>query len=688
MARKDRLTRIRNLGVIAHIDAGKTTTTERILFYTGASYRIGAVDEGNTVTDWMDQERERGITITSAAITVEWRGHQLNLIDTPGHVDFTAEVERSLRVLDGVVVVLCGRGGVEPQSEMVWRQAEHYRVPRLIFVNKMDRIGADFDRVLGQVRERLGARPLPLTVPIGAESRLEGVVDLIRGEALRWDTESQGAEFSAGPIPPSMTEIAHEWRRHLLEAVASEDEALLEKYAAGEELTPEEIRHGVRRGAIEHRFVPVFAGSALRNIGVQPLLDGIVDYLPAPDEVPPAEGVNPATGAIETRAADAKAPFAALLFKTYTGGGEGGRGRVSYLRVYSGTLREGDLVDNPRTGAKERVARVYRAHADKKSRLKEILAGDICEATGLKLSRTGDTLCDPAHPISLESVSFPEPVVMAALEARVAGEEEKLELALAHLSADDPTFRVHWDENTGQRIIQGMGELHLEVLGERLVREFGLPVRLGKPQVTYRETITRAAQAEGKFERSTGGREHYGHAVMRVTPLPRGSGIVFVSAVAPAVIPPVFLPAIEDAVRGGGEAGIRYGYPVTDVQVELIGGSSHEIHSSELAFRNAALSAFREACRQGEPILLEPIMRLEILVPKDFVGTVHQQLAARHGRVTGTDLQGDVQVLRAIAPLSRMFGYATDLRSITQGRGSYSMIFDHFDSVPGGQPGA
>jgi elongation factor G len=686
MACKDRLSRIRNLGVIAHIDAGKTTTTERILFYTGASYRIGEVDDGNTVTDWMDQERERGITITSAAITAEWRGHQLNLIDTPGHVDFTAEVERSLRVLDGVIVVLCGRGGVEPQSEMVWRQAKRYHVPALFFINKMDRTGADFDRVLGQARQRLGVVPLPLTLPIGAESRLEGVVDLVRREALHWTAGSQGAEFNPGPVPPAMEETVQRWRQHLLETVAGEDEGLLEKYAAGEELTPEEIRLGVRRGTLARRFVPVFAGAALRHIGVQPVLDGIVDYLPAPDEVPPAEGTNPSTGAIESRAADANGPLCALLFKTYTSGGEGGRGRASYLRVYSGTLREGDMVGNPRAGSSERVARVYRAQADKKSRVKEVRAGDICVATGLKLSRTGDTLCDPAHPISLESMRFPEPVVMAALEARVAGEEEKLELALAHLSADDPTFRVHWDENTGQRIIQGMGELHLEVLGQRLVREFGLPVRLGKPQVTYRESITRSAQAEGRFERVTGGREHYGHTILRVSPLARGSGIVFRNGLAPAAIPAEFIGPIEDAVRGGSESGIRYGYPITDVAVDLIGGSTHELHASELAFRNAAVSAFREACRQAEPILLEPIMRLEILCPKEYVGTVHQQLGARHGRVTGTEVQGDVQVLRAIAPLSRMFGYATDLRSITQGRGSYSMLFDHFDQVPGGTP--
>lgn len=686
MARKDQLSRIRNIGVIAHIDAGKTTTTERILFYSGASHRIGEVDAGSTVTDWMDQERERGITITSAAITVEWRGHQLNLIDTPGHVDFTAEVERSLRVLDGVVVVLCGRGGVEPQSEMVWHQAERYRVARMIFVNKMDRIGADFERVLDQVRERLGSEPLPITIPIGAESRFEGVIDLLGMRALRWSVEDQGRTIESGPIPPEMEETAARARRRLLETVAAESEELLEQFLAADDLDPAALRRGLRSGTIAQRFVPVFAGAAFRNIGVQPLLDGVVDYLPAPDEVPPVTGRNPSTLAMEERPADPRAPLAALVFKTYTTAGEAGRGRVSYLRLYSGTLREGDSLLNPRLGERERVARVYRAQADKKSRLDEVSAGDICIAVGLKSARTGDTLCDPAHPISLETMRFPEPVVMASLEAKTAGEEEKIDLALGHLSADDPTFQVRMDENTGQRILRGMGELHLEVLGERLAREFGLRVRLGRPQVTYRETITRRASAESKYERATGGREHYGHVVLEVSPLERMAGIVVQEALPPGTIPEIYLPAIREVILTGSEAGIRYGYPATDIRVRLTGGSTHEVNGSEFAFRNAALTAFRDACRHAQPILLEPIMRLEIVVPREFVGVVHQQLAARQGKVLGNEVGGEMQALRARAPLARMFGYATELRSVTQGRASYTMIFDRFDEVPGGQP--
>ncbi|MFH1145041.1 MAG: elongation factor G [Candidatus Eisenbacteria bacterium] len=688
MARRDRLARIRNIGVIAHIDAGKTTTTERILFYSGSSHRIGEVDAGSTVTDWMDQERERGITITSAAITVEWRDHQINRIDTPGHVDFTAEVERSLRVLDGAVVVLCGRGGVEPQSEMVWHQAERYHVPRLIFVNKMDRVGADYDRVLEQIRTRLGAQPLPVTIPLGAESRFAGVVDIRSMQAIHWAADDQGATFTAGPIPAELEGTAQRWRRNLLETVAAEDEELLERFLAHDDLDADDLRRGIRQGVLGQRFVPVLAGAALRNIGVQPLLEAIIDYLPAPDEVPPVRGRNPQTEEIEERPVDPRGPLTALVFKTYTTSSEAGRGRISYLRLYAGTLREGDTVYNARLGERERVARVYRAHADKKSRLAEVSAGDICIAVGLKSARTGDTLSDVAHPLSLESMRFPEPVVMTALEAKVAGEEEKIEQALAHLAADDPTFQVRWDENTGQRIIRGMGELHLEVLGERLMREFGLKIRLGRPQVTYRETITQEARAEAKYERTTGGRDHYGHVLLRVSPLGRETGIVVERALAPGTIPEPFIAAIEQVIRDGAESGIRYGYPATDVLVTLTGGSSNEASSSEFAYRNAGLTAFRDACRRGAPILLEPIMRLEIVCPREFVGSVHQQLAARHGRVMGTEVAGELQVLRARAPLAKLFGYATELRSITQGRASYSMFFDRFDEVPGNTPGS
>ncbi|MBD3235116.1 MAG: elongation factor G [Candidatus Eisenbacteria bacterium] len=686
MARKERLGQIRNIGVIAHIDAGKTTTTERILFYTGATHRLGEVDEGSTTTDWMEQERERGITITSAAITVEWRDHQINIIDTPGHIDFTAEVERCLRVLDGVVMVLCGRGGVEPQSEIVWRQAERYRAPRMIFVNKMDRIGANFDRVLEQIRTLLGGNPLPVTFPIGAESRLDGIVDLLAMEAIRWKSDSLGAEYERGPIPESVAEEAAVRRQQLVETIAAEDEALLEQFIAEGDLPNEALRHGLRRGTLEQLFVPVFAGAALRNVGVQPLMNAIVDYLPAPHEVLPARGVHPETREVEERSADPQAPPCALVFKTYTSSAERERGRVNFLRLYSGTLREGEIVLNARLGEKERVARLYRARADKKTRLKEVLAGDICIATGLKLCRTGDTLTDLDHPLSLEPMAFPEPVVMAALEARSGGEDEKIQQALGHLSADDPTFLVSTDENTGQTILKGMGELHLQVLADRLVREFNLKVRLGKPQVTYRETISSSARAESKYERMTGGREQYGHVVIEVAPLPRGSGNRFRNELPAGRIPEAFLTAIEASVRDAAEAGIRYGYPITDIEVRLVGGSSHELHASELAFRNAAVTALREACRNAEPLLLEPIMRLEITCPEEFVGAVHQQLAARHGRVLGTDVRDDLQILRARAPLSQMFGYATDLRSATQGRGTYTMIFELYDAVPGGQP--
>ncbi len=679
--RKGRLARIRNIGIIAHIDAGKTTTTERILFYTGVAHRMGDVDEGNTVTDWMDQERERGITITSAAITVEWRGHQINIIDTPGHVDFTAEVERCLRVLDGVVVVLCGRGGVEPQSEMVWRQAEKYGVPRIIFVNKMDRIGADFQRVLGQVETMLGARPLPLFVPIGAESRFEGVVDVLRQDAIYWDQTSLGAEFERRPIPEQMRDSMAELRSQVLETVAAEDDLLLEKYLESGELSVEEALDGIRKGVLAHRFVPIFSGAALRNMGVQPLMDGIVDFLPAPDEVPPQVGTNPQTGELEERGPDEKGPICAFVFKTYTSSGETGKGRTNYIRLYSGRLEEGMVLYNSRRGEKERIARLYRAKADKKSRVKEVLAGDICVATGLKLSRTGDTLTDIEHPLSLEPLEFPEPVVMAALEVRVGGDEEKLKSALEHLSADDPTFRVSVDEETGQTIIKGMGELHLEVLVERLIREFNLKVRLGKPQVTYRETITEPAEAENTFERTAAGRDHFARVKVAVEPLGREGRIEFLDELAPRSLPEEYADVVEQAIRDAGESGIKYGYPVLDVRARLLDATFDEERASEMAFRNAAMAAFREACRAAGPILLEPIMRLEIVCPTEFVGGVHQQIAARGGRILGTEVRDDVQILRARAPLSKMFGYATDLRSATQGRGSFTMVFDRFDVV-------
>ena len=687
MAKASRLSRIRNIGIIAHIDAGKTTTTERILYYTGVAHKMGDVDHGNTVTDWMDQEKERGITITSAAITALWRDHQINIIDTPGHVDFTAEVERCLRVLDGVVVVLCGRGGVEPQSEMVWRQAERYQVPRFVFINKMDRLGADFERVLGEIRTILGAQPLPLNMPIGAEDRLAGVIDLIKMQAITWDQESLGREFAYGEIPAALLDEAQGRRNHLIETVAAEDEQLMEKFCEHGDLDPLDLRQGIRAGLLNHTFVPVLSGAALRNIGVQPVMDGIIDYLPAPDDVPSQVGINPNTQATETRAPDEKGATCAYVFKTYTTSSEGGRGRTNFLRVYSGKVTEGDFVYNSRLKEKERIARLYKIHADKKHKTREVGAGDICIATGLKLSRTGDTLTDLDHPLSLEALTFPEPVVMAALEARIGGEEERLGHALGHLAADDPTFRVSIDENTGQTIIKGMGELHLQVLEERLVREFNLKIRLGKPQVTYRETISQRAQAENTYQRSAGGREHFAHVQISVAPLAREAGIVFKNGLDDGIIPEPCMVAIERSVRDACESGIRYGYPILDVQAELIGGTAHEVDSSELAFRNATMAAFREACRNAGPILMEPIMRLEIVCPGDFVGTVHQQIAARHGRVIGSELRDEIHILRAQAPLSRMFGYATDLRSATQGRGSFTMVFDLYDQVAGEQTG-
>jgi elongation factor G len=556
-------------------------------------------------------------------------------------------------------------------------------VPRVIFVNKMDRVGADFDRVLEEIRTLLGARPLPLFVPIGAEDRLAGVIDLLRMQSITWDAQSLGTQYECGPIAPDLLSDAERRRAEMVEMVAAEDEQLMERFFEQGDLPLEDLLRGIRGGTLRRSFVPVFSGAALRNIGIQTLLDGVIDFLPAPDEVPAQQGVVPATGAIETRPTDEHGPVCAYVFKTYTSSSEGGRGRINYLRMYSGVLEEGAHVFNARLGESERIARLYRVHADKKSKVDQALAGDICVATGLKLSRTGDTLTDPGHPLSLEGLTFPEPVVMAALEARVAGDEEKIQLALSHLAADDPTFRVSIDDNTGQTIIKGMGELHLEVLAERLVREFNLKVRLGRPQVTYRETIRTEAAAENTYQRSAGGRDHFAHVELRVAPRARGQGNLLTNVSTPDQIPVVFVPAIDQAIRDACESGIRYGYPVLDVSVTVTGGRSHETDSSDLAFRNAAVAAFREACRSADPVMMEPIMRLEIVCPNEFVGGVHQQLAARHGRVLGNERRDEVQILKARAPLSRMFGYATDLRSATQGRGSYTMVFDLFDVVPG-----
>jgi elongation factor G len=672
--------RIRNIGIIAHIDAGKTTTTERVLFYTGVSHRLGEVDEGTTEMDWMEQERERGITITSAATTCSWRDHRINIIDTPGHVDFTAEVERSLRVLDGAVVVLDGVAGVEPQSETVWHQAERYGVPRIVVVNKMDRIGADFESVLEDIRRKLRPHPVPIQIPLGAEEAFEGVIDLVRERALRWEGEAEASVMHEAPVPDALAAKAAAARAAMLEAAAAEDEALLEKYASGEALSPEEIIRGLRVGTLRGSFVPVLCEAALRNRGVQPVLDAIVDLLPAPNEVRPARGLDPRTGEdVERRAADAE-PFCALVFKTFT---ERDRGRVNYLRVYSGKIEAGSEVLNATRGERERIARLFRMHADKRSRIDALFTGEIAVAVGLKEAATGDTLTDPAHPLVLEGMTFPEPVVSAAVEARTVGDEDKMHYSLARLTADDPTLRVVTDENTGQLLIAGMGELHLEVVAERLRSEFNVGVRLGRPQVAYRETIRETAVEEGVFQKMLAGKEHFARAVLRLEPAPRASGFSFENALR-TPLPPLYVAAVEVAARDAMAGGVVGGYPVVDVKVVLLEAELHELTASELAFRNATLVAVKEAMRKASPVLLEPIMSLEIVVPREFVGAVLQNLAARRGRVQGTSVRGAVQLIDAHAPLSRMFGYATELRSATQGRATYSMQFENFDLVEEG----
>ncbi len=668
---------LRNIGIIAHIDAGKTTTTERILYFTGISHNIGEVDEGSTQMDWMEQERERGITITSAATRFSWRDHEFNLIDTPGHVDFTAEVERSLRVLDGVIVVLCGVGGVEPQSEMVWRQADRYRVPRLVFVNKMDRLGASFESVVREITDKLGATPLVLNFPVGSSETFDGVIDIIRGVWLRWDPESRGREFREEPVPKDEKARFEEYRNSLLESVASCDDAILAAYLAGDEIPHGELRAAIRRGTLDRSFVPVLSGASLRNQGIQPLLEAAVDFLPAPDEVAAPVALRPESGERVGCPPDPSAPMLALVFKTHT---DRDKGRQSYLRIYSGTIREGMSLRCARFKEPERIARLFRVHADKRKPLKLAEAGDIVLATGLKNASTGDTLCE-GEAMVLEGLAFPEPVVSAALEASTAGDEEKIQVSLQRLAGDDPTFTVRVDENTGQTLISGMGELHLQVLEDRLVREFGLKIRVGKPQVTYRESITRTEEAESTYDRHTGGRQHFGGVRLRISPRQRGTGNSVSTDLGGDRLPVEMLRVVEAAVRDAAEGGIRYGYPAVDVDVLIIDAFWNEHTSTDLAFRIATQTAFREGCRNAGPILLEPVMSLEIVVPREFVGGVMSNLSARRGRIVGSEMRDDVQILKGQAPLSQMFGYATDLRSASQGRGTYSMLFSHYDEV-------
>lgn len=678
MTREIALERTRNIGIMAHIDAGKTTTTERILFYTGRVHRIGEVDDGAATMDWMVQEQERGITITSAATTCHWRDHRINIIDTPGHVDFTVEVERSLRVLDGAIGVFCAVGGVEPQSETVWHQADKYHIPRIAFVNKMDRLGADFYRVLKEIEDRLGANPVAIQLPVGAEDSFSGIIDLINSCFLVWEDEA-GTIYHQEPIPADMEEKARQYRDKMLEALAEIDDQIMIKYLDGETVTPEEIRQALRRGTLSGAVVPVLCGSAFRNRGVQPLLDAVVDYLPSPIDIPAVEGVNPATGEEEKRLADDGAPFSALAFKVMT---DPYVGRLTFFRIYSGTLKAGSYVLNTNTGKKERIGRILRMHANHREETPEMYAGDIGAAVGLKSTFTGDTLCSEDHPIRLESISFPEPVISVAIEPQTKADQEKLIISLQKLAEEDPTFRTYTDQETGQTLISGMGELHLEIIVDRLLREFHVDARVGRPQVAYKETITRRAKAEGRYIRQTGGRGQYGHVWLEIEPLERGQGYEFVDRIVGGVVPKEFIPAVDAGVREAMENGVLAGYPTVDVRVSLVDGSYHEVDSSEIAFKIAGAQAFKRAVEQAGPVLLEPVMKAEVVVPEDYLGDVLGDLTSRRGQIEGMEQRGNVQVIRGYVPLATMFGYATDLRSRTQGRGTYVMQFDHYGEVP------
>ena len=678
VATRDSLRTIRNIGIVAHIDAGKTTTTERILFYTGRVHRLGEVDEGSATMDFMVQERERGITITSAATTCYWRDHRINIIDTPGHVDFTVEVERSLRVLDGAVVVLSAVEGVQPQSETVWRQADRYRVPRIIYINKMDRTGADFLRTVAMVRERLGANAVPVQLPIGAEDGFEGVVDLIRMKSIIY-LDDLGTRSDETDIPAALRDQAEDLRERLLEAAADLDDALAAKYLEGHEITEDELRATLRRGTIEARLVPVLCGSSFRNKGVQPLLDAVVDYLPSPLDLPPVRGVDPRTGETVERPADPAGPFAALAFKIVT---DPYVGKLTYFRVYSGTLRAGSYVTNANKRQKERVARILQMHANHREDIAEASAGNVVAAVGLRVTQTGDTLCDEAAPIVLEAMHFPEPVIAVAVEPKTKADADRLSTALAKLAEEDPTFRVRFDQETGQTIIAGMGELHLEIIVDRLLREFNVGANIGRPQVAYKETIRQRARGEGRYVRQTGGRGQYGHAVIDLEPLPAGGGVEVVDRITGGAIPREFIPAVEAGVREAAESGVLAGYPLIDFRATLVDGSYHEVDSSEMAFKIAGSMALKDAAARARPVLLEPIMKVEVVTPEAYMGEVIGDLNARRGRIEGMEAQGGLRVIKALVPLAEMFGYATALRSASQGRATYTMEPSHYEEVP------
>jgi elongation factor G len=677
MAEKN-LESIRNIGIIAHIDAGKTTTTERILFYTGRTYKIGEVHEGTAVMDWMEQERERGITITAAATTAEWRDCQINIIDTPGHVDFTVEVERSLRVLDGGVVVFDAVAGVEPQSETVWRQADKYNVPRICFVNKMDRVGSDFWATVQQIIDRLGANPLPIQLPIGREDTFRGVIDLVERRALVFGDDAT-APPTVADVPSDMVEEVDARRHDLIERVVEMDDELMMRYLDGDEIAPEDLKRALRLGVISNRIVPVLCGSALRNKGVQPLLDGVVDYLPSPLDIPPVHGVNPATEESLERPADPSAPFAALAFKIVA---DPFVGKLTYIRVYSGVLPSGSYVYNSTKDSRERVGRMLQMHANHREDIPQVSAGDIAAIVGLKGTGTGDTLCDQNARVVLESIKFPEPVISVAIEPKTKADQDRMGNALGRLAEEDPTFRVRTDTDTGQTLIDGMGELHLEVIVDRMMREFRVDANVGRPQVSYRETVTKPVKAEGRFVRQTGGRGQFGHVWLQITPLERGSGFEFVDKIVGGVVPREYIPAVEAGVKEAMANGVVTGFPVVDIKVELVDGSYHEVDSSEMAFKIAGSMALKEAVHKGAPVVLEPIMKVEVTTPEDFMGDIMGDLNARRGQIQGMELRANAQVIRALVPLGRMFGYATDVRSMSQGRATYSMEFSHYEPAP------
>jgi elongation factor G len=678
MARKVPIDRQRNIGIMAHIDAGKTTTTERILFYTGITHKLGEVHEGTATMDWMAQEQERGITITSAATTCFWRDYRVNIIDTPGHVDFTAEVERSLRVLDGAVAVFCAVGGVEPQSETVWRQADHYGVPRMAFVNKMDRIGANFEAVVNQIREKLGSNPVPIQIPIGAEDAFKGVVDLVRMKALVFHSEAMGATYDIEEIPENLVEDANHYREKMIEAIAEQNDELLEKYLGGETIDEEELRAALRSATIAAAITPVLCGTAFKNKGVQPLLDAVIDYLPSPVDVPPMKGRNPDTDEEEERPASDDAPFSAMIFKIMT---DPFVGQLAFFRVYSGHLEGGSTVYNPVKGSNERIGRLLKMHANKREEIKEVWAGDIGAAVGLKNVITGDTICEKNRPVVLMAMEFPEPVIAVAIEPKTKADQEKMGMALAKLTQEDPTFKVHTDHETGQTIIRGMGELHLEILVDRMVREFNVVANVGKPQVAYREAITREAQSEGRFVRQSGGKGQYGHVKMRFEPLEDGD-FEFVNEITGGSVPREYIKPVEQGIREAMENGIIAGYPMTGIRAILYDGSYHDVDSSEMAFKIAGSMAYQAAAKKAGPVLLEPIMDVEVVTPEEFSGDLMGDLSRRRGKIQKMEDRGGANAIRAMVPLSEMFGYATELRSNSQGRASYTMQFHAYEQAP------